>query len=69
MLNLLLFSFLPVATANHFIFAEIGKRSGAISYIHVVIPVNISGLKLQADHLTSLDLFKRNQRKRIPLVH
>ncbi len=40
------FSFSPARTL-HIIFEEIGEMAGAQSYIHVVIPINISGL-LQA---------------------
>ncbi len=28
----------------HVVFKEIGQMAGALSYIHVVVPVNISGL-------------------------
>jgi hypothetical protein len=37
------FSFSPART-HHVIFEEIGEMAGALSYIHVVIPINISGL-------------------------
>jgi hypothetical protein len=39
-------SFTPAQT-HHIIFEEIGEMAGALSYIHVVIPINISWL-LQA---------------------
>jgi hypothetical protein len=43
-----LFSFsLPPAHTHHVIFKEIGEMAGALSYIHIVVPINISGL-LQA---------------------
>ncbi len=32
---------LPIS-AHHIVFEEIGEMAGALSYIHVVIPVNIS---------------------------
>jgi hypothetical protein len=35
---------LPVANSHHVVFEEIGQMAGALSYIHVVVPVNISGL-------------------------
>ncbi len=40
------FSFSPAHT-HHVIFEEIGEMAGALSYIHIVVPINISGL-LQA---------------------
>jgi hypothetical protein len=40
------FSFSPART-YHVIFEEIGEMAGALSYIHNVVPINISGL-LQA---------------------
>jgi hypothetical protein len=40
------FSFSPSRT-HHVIFEEIGEMAGALSYIHIIIPINISGL-LQA---------------------
>jgi hypothetical protein len=42
-LFLFLLSF-PAARTHHFVFEEIGEISEALSYIHVVVPVNISGL-------------------------
>jgi hypothetical protein len=45
-LFLFLFSFSPAHT-HHVIFEEIGEMAGALSYIHIVVPINISGL-LQA---------------------
>jgi len=44
-------SFTPAQT-HHVVFEEIGKMAGALSYIHVFIPVNISGL------LHSIDNFR-----------
>jgi len=40
---LFLYSFTPAQT-HHVVFEEIGEMAGALSYIHVVIPINISGL-------------------------
>jgi hypothetical protein len=34
----------PTARTHHVVFEEIGEMAGALSYIHVVVPVNISGL-------------------------
>ena len=38
---LFLYSFTPAQT-HHVVFEEIGEMAGALSYIHVVIPINIS---------------------------
>ena len=35
---------LPGANSHHVVFEEIGQMAGALSYIHVVVPINISGL-------------------------
>jgi hypothetical protein len=35
---------LPPAQPHHIIFEEIGEMTGALSYIHVIIPINMSGL-------------------------
>jgi hypothetical protein len=40
------FSFSPAHT-HHVVYKEIGEMAGALSYIHIVVPINISGL-LQA---------------------
>ena len=32
---------LPGANSHHVVFEEIGQMAGALSYIHVVVPVNI----------------------------
>ncbi len=32
------------ANSHHVVFEEIGQMAGALSYIHVVVPTNISGL-------------------------
>jgi hypothetical protein len=37
------FFFSPSRT-HHVVFEEIGEMAGALSYIHIVIPINISGL-------------------------
>jgi hypothetical protein len=29
---------------HHVVFEEIGKMAGALSYVHAIVPVNISGL-------------------------
>jgi hypothetical protein len=48
---LFLYYFTPAQT-HHVIFEEIGEMAGALSYIHVIIPINISGL------LSALDDFR-----------
>ncbi len=45
------YSFTPAQT-HHVVFEEIGEMAGALSYIHVIIPINISGL------LSALDDFQ-----------
>ncbi len=37
------YSFTPAQT-HHVVFEEIGEMAGALSYIHIVVPINISGL-------------------------
>ncbi len=34
----------PTACTHHIVFEEIGEMASALSYIHAVVPVNISGL-------------------------
>jgi len=41
LLTLLVFSFV---SPHHVVFEEIGKMAGALSYIHAIVLVNISGL-------------------------
>ncbi len=33
-----------LACQHHIVYEEIGEMAGAVSYIHAVVPVNISGL-------------------------
>jgi hypothetical protein len=43
--SILLFSYsFTSAQTHHVVFEEIGEMAGALSYIHVIIPINISGL-------------------------
>jgi hypothetical protein len=37
--------------SHHVVFEEIGKMAGALSYIHAIIPVNISGLIRTVRHV------------------
>ena len=36
----------PFVSPHHVVFEEIGEMAGTLSYIHAVVPVNISGLTL-----------------------
>jgi len=51
----------PTAHAHHIVFEEIGEMAGALSYIHMVVPVNISGLlKSIADFRSKIVVLKTN---------
>ena len=39
-----------LACQHHVVFEEIGEMAGALSYIHAVVPVNISGLSQAVDN-------------------
>ncbi len=41
---ILLLALGQLACQHHFVFEEISEMAGALSYIHAVVPVNISGL-------------------------
>ena len=60
--TLFLFSLtFPTARTHHVVFEEIGQMAGALSYIHVVVPVNISGLlKSVADFRSKIVVLKTN---------
>jgi hypothetical protein len=47
---ILFFCNLQTLYNDHVIFKEIGEMTGAISYIHLILHVDIPGLKEQADH-------------------
>ncbi len=49
----LLLRFPSPTSAHHIVFEEIGEMAGALSYIHAVIPVNISGLDRAANTFRS----------------
>ena len=52
---------LPTLNAHHVVFEEIGQMAGALSYIHAVVPINISGLlKSVADFRSSIIALKTN---------
>jgi hypothetical protein len=42
--TVLLLALCQLACQHHVIFEEIGEMAGALSYVHAVVPVNISGL-------------------------
>jgi hypothetical protein len=42
--TILLLALCQLACQHHVVFEEIGEMAGALSYIHAVVPVNISGL-------------------------
>jgi hypothetical protein len=51
----------PTACTHHVVFEEIGEMAGALSYIHAVVPVNISGLlKSVADFRSKIVVLKTN---------
>ncbi len=49
LLIFLLLRFPSPTSAHHIVFEEIGEMAGALSYIHAIIPVNISGLDRAAN--------------------
>ncbi len=53
LLIFLLLRFPSPTLTDHIIFEEIGEMAGALSYIHAVIPVNISGLDPAANTFRS----------------
>jgi hypothetical protein len=53
LLIFLLLRFPSPTSAHHIVFEEIGEMAGALSYIHAVIPVNISGLDRAANTFRS----------------
>jgi len=44
LLSYTLFSCFQASAPHHIVFEEIGEMAGAISYIHAIVPVNITGL-------------------------
>ncbi len=51
----------PTACTHHVVFEEIGEMAGALSYIHAVVPINISGLiKSVADFRSKIIVLKTN---------
>jgi hypothetical protein len=61
LLIFLLLRFPSPTSAHHIVFEEIGEMAGALSYIHMVVPVNISGLlKSIADFRSKIVVLKTN---------
>ncbi len=55
------------AFLHHVVFEEIGKMAGALSYVHAIVPVNISGLahaigNFKEDVRSLLALYNKNRR-------
>jgi hypothetical protein len=54
------------AFLHHVVFEEIGEMAGALSYVHAIVPVNISGLahavnNFKEDVRTLLTLYHKNR--------
>jgi hypothetical protein len=54
------------AFTHHVVFEEIGEMAGALSYVHAIVPVNISGLahavnNFKEDVCTLLALYHKNR--------
>jgi len=61
LLIFLLLRFPAPTSTHHIVFEEIGEMAGALSYIHAIIPVNISGLDRAANTFRSqVDHLRRN---------
>jgi hypothetical protein len=58
---------LPLATPHHVVFEEIGEMAGALSYVHAVVPVNISGLARAVNNfkedVRALEVLYHNKRQ------
>ena len=51
------------AFPHHVVFEEIGEMAGALSYVHAIVPVNISGLA------HAISNFKEDVRSLLALYH
>ena len=64
---ILLLALGQLACQHHVVFEEIGEMAGALSYIHAVVPVNISGLSQAVDNfktdVRSLEALYRKTRQ------
>jgi hypothetical protein len=57
---LLLISIIHLAQNHHIVFEEIGEMTRAISNLHIVLPVDIQGLKEKADsYIDQIQDFKK----------
>ncbi len=64
------YSFTPAQT-HHVVFEEIGEMAGVLSYIHVVVPINISGLLHSVNNFRAkVAVLKANyeDHKKFPIV-
>ena len=63
----LLLAISQLACQHHVVFEEIGEMAGALSYIHAVVPVNISGLSQAVENfktdVRSLEALYRKTRQ------
>jgi hypothetical protein len=57
----------PFVSPHHVVFEEIGEMAGALSYVHAVVPVNISGLARTINNfkedVRTLEALYRNRRQ------
>ena len=58
---LLITLFFATASGTKIVFEEIGHMAGALSYQHVVIPINLTSLTLQANSLDGVIQFYEDQ--------
>jgi hypothetical protein len=63
----------PFATPHHVVFKEIGEMAGTLSYVHAVVPVNISSLARAVNNfkedVRSLEALYHNRRQPTGLSH
>ncbi len=71
----LLLALCQLACQHHVVFEEIGEMAEALSYVHAVVPVNISGLshavenfKTDVRSLEALYIKKRRPRTSAPMT-
>jgi hypothetical protein len=64
---ILLLALCQLACQHHVVFKEIGEMAGALSYVHAVVPVNISGLSHAVENfktdVRSLEALYKNKRR------
>jgi hypothetical protein len=63
----------PLATPHHVVFEEIGEMAGTLSYVHAVVPVNISGLARAVNNfkedVQALEVLYQNRRQPTGLAY